>query len=364
MKIVHIITTLDRGGAEIQLLTLVREQIRKGLHVHVLYLKGQSELRREFEFAGVSVQDLRSLSIMQLIRYFRNSFKSDTDIFHAHLPRAELLCAFLVRRNRFLITRHNAEPFFPAAPRFLSILLSRYVCFKSFGLIAISSAVRDFLISSHEVSRRHPIRVIKYAYSFQTDESYRVERNQNKAKHDLAKQFCIVTIGRLVPQKDYPTLLHAIQIASQHLPQLRLRIVGVGPLEKDLKTLANKLNISNNIEWLGKQSDVKKVLVSADMFLLTSKYEGFGLALLEAVSVGVPIVSTRFSAVSEVLGKNYPGLVPIGDAMEIAKQIQALFSPSYSAILQNCLSEIRNDFLVEVMESAIMAFYLSLLGRE
>jgi len=364
VNVVHVITTIDRGGAEIQLLTLAREQISQGMRVEILVLKGQSELRKDFESIGAYVTEIRDLGIIPLLSYFIKKSKDMNSLFHAHLPRAELLCAVLVRNKRFLVTRHNAEPFFPNAPRFLSVFLSNFVCRRSFCTIAISSAVRDFLIKSHEVSVNQQIKIIRYAYPFEQDEIYRIKRKEHLLKYRRDNHCNIVSIGRLVPQKDYPTLLKAIQIASQYLPNLKLSIIGVGPLEGALRNLALELGVSHQIEWLGKQSNIKPLISSADIFLLTSKYEGFGLVLLEAISVGVPIVSTNFSVVYEVLGTTYPGIVRVGDAADIAHKIVEIHSEMNFEKFESYFAQLRKLFSVKEMAESTKITYLALLARK
>ena len=360
MNVVHIITTIDRGGAEIQLLTLVREQIRQKIGVEILFLKGQSELRKDFEELGATVYDFRDLNLAGKILFFRKRNRDNEFLFHAHLPRSELVCTALARRGHFLVTRHNAEQFYPNAPRFISIILSRFVSNRAYKVIAISSAVADFLFENKEVKQIQKIEIVKYAYRFDLDVEYRRNRPRR-----VSESVCkIVSIGRLVPQKDYLTLLHGFQIALKFVPHLHLIIIGIGPLEKDLKTLAHKLGILDRIEWLGKQSNVKHHLATADIFVLTSKYEGFGLVLLEAISVGVPIISTKFSAAYEVLGEDFPGLVNIGDAVAVAEKIVDLQSVVNVDLYDKYIRKLQNRFSVEEMNNDLMNLYLSLLGQK
>lgn len=116
------------------------------------------------------------------------------------------------------------------------------------------------------------------------------------------------SIGRLVEQKDYPTQLRALALACRHVPA-RMVIVGAGPLADDLRALAVKLSIEERVCFLGERSDIATLLRSFDAFLLASKFEPFGVALLEAMAAGLPIIATRVNEVPEILDRGRGGLL-------------------------------------------------------
>ena len=127
-KVTHLITTIERGGAEKQLLTLASEQVQSGLNVVVLYLKGKPDLRNEFEAAGVEVNNLLvGKSFLKQIFLLSKYLRKNPSPVHAHLPKSELLAAIVVTKKYLVFSRHNAEPFWPGGPRIISNLLSKFV---------------------------------------------------------------------------------------------------------------------------------------------------------------------------------------------------------------------------------------------
>ena len=93
-RIINLITTIERGGAEKQLLTLVREQVKSGLGVEVFYLKGAPELKHEFENCGAAVnQILLKKSFIQQIIILKKQLNQHKTPVHAHLPKSELLAS-------------------------------------------------------------------------------------------------------------------------------------------------------------------------------------------------------------------------------------------------------------------------------
>src|SRR6056297_3495993 len=133
-----------------------------------------------------------------------------------------------------------------------------------------------------------------------------------------------VAIGRLVPQKDYPTMLRAVALSR---PDLRLIVLGEGPEKTALEALARDLGIDDRVDFSGFRMDRFSYLVRADMFLLSSVTEGFPNALIEAVTAGVPSVSTDCAGggAREIIGEDFPDrIVGVGDAAAMAKVMTSL----------------------------------------
>jgi glycosyltransferase involved in cell wall biosynthesis len=119
----------------------------------------------------------------------------------------------------------------------------------------------------------------------------------------------IGSVGRLVEQKDYPTQLQAFALAVAREPSLRLAIAGDGPLRSTLEHLARALAIADRVRFLGNWDDVPALLRSVDLFALASKFEPFGVALLEAKAAGLPIVATAVNEIPEIVADGESGLL-------------------------------------------------------
>ena len=322
-KVTHLITTIERGGAEKQLLTLASEQVKSGIKVEVIFLKGKPELKKEFEESGVEVnQFLVGKSYLNQISLLTKHLRKNPSPVHAHLPKAELLAAIVVANKYFIFTRHNSEPFWPGGPRIISNLLSRFVCKRASQGIAISNAVKSFLIKRGEIPNDYTIDVVYYG--FQKDSSTNSAGLKSIANLMTSQSsiFKIGTIGRLVPQKDYPTLLSAFSNVLEKLPDAELYVAGEGYLQKDLIKLSKSLGVNGKVHWLGKTEYINDFLSKINLFILPSKYEGFGLVLLEAMVAMKPIIAANNSAIPEVLGKSYEGLFSTGDANALAQHIK------------------------------------------
>ena len=338
------ITTISRGGAENQLKVLVREQIKSGYRVKVFYLKDTPELADTLEALGVKV-DHRLFGKNIFLQYLilRRVLKQHDGVVHAHLPRAELISTAATKGVGLIVSRHNAEPFFPGAPRIASIFLSRYVERRSKTVIAISNAVSEFLLQSREIKNVGKLKVIYYGY----DTDF-IETKENSPRL-INPHFTVGTVARLVPQKDFPTLLKAFQSFLTKFSDSRLLVVGTGVLEKQLIKLSEQLGINEQVTWYGKTNDVKSLIQQMDLFVLPSKYEGFGLVLLEAVQAGTPIIAARNSAIPEVLGTDSEGLFTTGKSDEL---FQKLVKFHDSSLRENLAGEQRTR--LEIFNPATM----------
>jgi glycosyltransferase involved in cell wall biosynthesis len=329
------------------------------MRVAVIPLKGKLELQRDFQELGVSVfHEIASYSLLRQILAC-NKIASGSRNVHCHLPRAELIGALVSHAAKLVISRHNTEPFFPGAPKYASILLSRMVSSRAGGFIAISEAVKQYLIDSREIPERLNTQVILYG----VDERFAERANPlahveagilNRAQEaDLV----VTTIGRLTEQKDYPTILSAFEEICKSNQKALLLIIGEGEMDEQLKALAIKLGISGNISWIGKTPNVASYLAISDVFILASKYEGFGLVLLEAMSLNVPIVGSDNSAIREVLTSEHPGLVRTGDYGNFARRVLSAQNDPLRLLILELQSKRLNDFSPRIMENLVYRMY-------
>jgi glycosyltransferase involved in cell wall biosynthesis len=314
MDVVHCITTIERGGAEKQLLVLIKEQIQLGMNVTVVYLKGRPDLINEIENLGAKLPiDLANCSFLVQVKRFRIFLKHHNGVLHAHLPRSEMLCFLAKKKGSIVVTRHNSEQFFPKAPKIISSLVSKYISKKFSSCIAISVAVKDHIEKNNELRKHVPIRLVYYG--FDTKIPIRILPLRGN------KPNLIGTVGRLVSQKDQITLIKTFAEYQYKNSESHLLIIGDGILSQSLELAAKNLGVSENITWIKNTSNPHFYMERMDLFILTSKYEGFGLVLLEAMQSGVPIIGANNSSIPEVLGQDYPGLFETGDVKDCLAKI-------------------------------------------
>jgi glycosyltransferase involved in cell wall biosynthesis len=336
-RIIHLITTIERGGAEKQLLILTQEQVAQNLDIEIFYLKGIPELKEEFERIGAKVNSsLANQSFFSQVLEFRRIQRSNNFFIHTHLPQAELLAALSCKKKSFVISRHNFEPFWPKKPRFISTILSKYVSSRAVHVVAISHAIKDYLLSSNEVPKNLKITVVYYGFNNQRTKP-RSMNQINDMELNSTSDFKIGTIGRLVPGKNYQTLLSALAQVCKVNPRIKLFIVGDGTSKNELLELAQNLDLTGNIIWLGRTEHIDEFLQKIDLFVFPSLGEGFGLVLLEAMLASKPIIAANNSAIPEVLGASYSGLFPTTDSKILSQKILEVAGDSLES--QNLVDE-------------------------
>lgn len=186
-------------------------------------------------------------------------------------------------------------------------------------LVCVSKSLGQDLSKTFKIKKR--ISVIYNGYS-------NLKSRQKVPEKPLKKSYTIITVARLVEQKDHQTLIKAFRLVQEKLPNTKLLIASDGPLKQDLMKLVSRLGLSRKISFLGWVKDISPYLKKSDIFVLSSKREGFGYVLIEAMSYGKPIISTNTPyGPSEILDNGKYGiLVPMGDEEAMKKAILKLLT--------------------------------------
>lgn len=358
MKVIHLITTIDRGGAELHVMALAKEQRSLGVDVTIIPLKGKLELTGEIEKSRIStITSLANrhplIQYLSLVRLVLT--QSRETLIHAHLPRSELFASFLpINRKRIVISKHNAEPLIPNQFPLLSILLSKWVYFRSGLVISISNAVREFLVASGQVPLNAK-RVITIPYGFDW-----TDRKLSASKMELEKlakdEISILSVARLVPQKNLQTLLEAIYLLKVESFHFDCTIIGEGPLRLNLETFIKNKNLQENVHLVGRHQDPFSLSNYGDIFVLPSIYEGFGLVIFEAIAAGMKIVVSNIPIFSEILGHDYPFKFNVDEPWALKKQILLIKDTSIEN-LEPWYRRVRSKFSVTQMAEQIIVSY-------
>lgn len=361
-EIVHIITTIMRGGAENQLLVLVSEQVKNGQKVDVIFLKGEFELAAEFEECGATVhtQFSKQHPLLQIlsIRKFLSGLKFEDAIVHAHLPRAQITAAFAVTKSQRLIcSRHDEDQFYPNRNRLFSLLVFKVINSRIDAWVAISDAVKLRMISYGENPRVGEIEVVHYGFNKTDSEINPILVEKLREQYNLDNDnYVIGCVARLIWQKNHSTLLKAFHAYYLRNPQARLVLVGDGPMRTQLTNQIKELEIFDKVILTGKVSNVREHLEIFNVFVLPSLTEGFGLVLLEAMEANLPIIASNISAIPEVIGQG--GLLfQAGDEKDLATKIEKFESFEEREFYSGLSRERLMDFAPEIMYSKLTSTY-------
>jgi glycosyltransferase involved in cell wall biosynthesis len=363
MQVCHVITTIARGGAENQLLMLAKGQIARGYSVSVYSLKGETELEGEFKKLGVEVvKTLHRVGILAQIREIRKMNRERNTIIHAHLPQAELLVSLSCIRS-YVVSRHFGGQFFPGRNSFISRLLSKFAVRNAGCVVAISESVARYLALNQELLKSTSLKVVPYGFDKEVFFGTNVSLTHSEIA--LNKKRLFGTIARLSEEKDLQTLIKAFY-QHQLNPEFygnQLEIFGAGPLELSLRQLISDLSLQDCVRLMGRTEFPAQIIKGFDVFVLTSKFEGFGMVLLEAMSLGKPIICSRIDAAMEVLGETGAGVffdTGVVQDLEIKmSQLDKLLSTNFKeqqqARLERYAIHKSVDLLHEIYENLLVA---------
>lgn len=170
----------------------------------------------------------------------------------------------------------------------------------------------------------------------------------------------VVAVGRLDKQKNFPLLIQSFQVIHKDFPDYILEIYGSGPEQTRLEQMIAQMEAEEYIHLMGAHSDLHACIHDAALFVMPSDYEGFPNALAEAMSLGLPVVSTDFATgiARELIGKENGRVVPVGDSAALAEaMVELLSSPELRDICSDSnvkISDIYSaDAITEKWEQAI-----------
>jgi len=370
MNILHVATTLDRGGAEKHIVDLAQAQLNDGHRVTIAFLRRKNDYWAEFmRSAGAEVIDLgleRYPDITPLVRLVKLIYSRRPDIVHAHLQPAELYLRFAlmmpgIPRIPFVITKHNDEPFYPGPE---ASLLGRWVARRSSCVIAISEAVRQNTCIKDLGLAPGKVKTIHYGIDPAPYQKIsEQETRQWRAQFGITpEQMLIGTAARLVPQKALHVLIAGFAAFLRKEAggiDARLMLIGRGPLENDLKDQVREAGLENEVIFAGFREDIPLAMKSFDVFALTSNYEGFGQVLVEAMSAEVPVIASRVSSIPEIVVDGETGYVfEPGDVVALSERFAALRSPEIRKKLGTAgLLRIQKEFRPETVWQKLQPIY-------
>lgn len=361
IHILHIITTIEIGGAENHLLALTGELEALGVKNSVIYLKGLPALKSKLTALGITVIDnIANRNLWAQVRLLLSIVnRGDYDIIHCHLPRATILGRTIFTSIPKLVSFHNAEPFWPKGSRFLSKAVSRYALGGFRHGIAISRTVKSYLEESRELPPNFKVSIIHYGIDVNLTREI-ANREVFSFKPDRGA-LRIGTISRLEDQKDLFTLIRGFAKLQKNKKHIDLYLVGTGELFTELSKLANTLRVNRRVHFLGKTDRAASFLSQLDVFTLTSKYEGFGLVLLEAMSLNIPIVASNNSAIPEVLGTDHPGLFKTGDENSLAQKLEFALDENFRVKILKIQQERQKEFSSRKMAVTTLELYQQII---
>jgi glycosyltransferase involved in cell wall biosynthesis len=361
IRLLFLIRSLERGGAERQLVQLVKGLDKSRFSATVATFYDGGAMRAELEgLEGVQLFSLRKKSRWDLIpfacRLARVARRVNPQIVHGYMGVANEL-ALLVGRGlgaRVVWGLRASNRDFSRYDRF---------CAEAFRLGAWLSRQADLIVVNSGAGKQHHIargyrgdRMTVIPNGIDTDQ-FRRDREggqRMRAAWGVAEDEVLIgMVGRLDPVKDHPTFLRAAAILAGERPGVRFVCVGDGPARyrDELQMLAEELRLEDRVVWPGAQSDMPGVYSALDVLVSCSSGEGFSNAIAEAMACEVWCVVTNVGDSAAIVG-SAGGTIPVGcpEALKAAlAQFLDLSESQRSALAREGRQRILSEYTVEVL---------------
>ena len=311
-KIVFVIPRMGGGGSERVISILANYYASEHYSVHIIQLINSESfypLDKQITLSGMNISIRRKnriISKWDQLRFFLKSLlfiKNEIDNLQPNViisfMRQTCIIMYLLKcfgmKTRLILSERND----PTVQNIFIRLLMNKIYKKCDVFVCQTQKVADYFnIIDHTVVIPNPI-----------------ETKNLPNKYTGKRRKVIVSVGRLDKQKNFSLLIHSFDIISVFYPDYILEIYGEGPLRNKLQRLIDRRELKDRIFLMGAYHDILEQIKDATFFILSSNYEGFPNALIEAMAIGLPVISTNFytGSAQELIGNLNGILVPIND---------------------------------------------------
>lgn len=358
IKILQVINNLGSGGAERLIATYVPKMIAKGYQVDILLLQEAGSIYiEELEKLGVNIISLsenRKYSLRNIYLLRKIIKKGRYNIIHAHLfPTIYFvaLATLFLKEIKLFYTEHNTfnrrrkYKFFSILERKIYARYKKIICISN----SVEKNLKDFLkkdintiiiYNGIEINKFKAAKCLEYK-----------ELGYNLSIEDKL----LIMVGSFTEQKDQGTLIEALKFLPQ---EYKILLIGDGIRRRKMEELTKKLNLKERVIFLGVRKDVKRILKLGKISVLSSKWEGFGLVVVEAMAAEIPVLVTNVEGVREIV-INPEQLFEVGNAKELAIKILKIVDNEnkYRDIVEK-QNKLLNNYDIEVMIQKYIEVYL------
>lgn len=366
IRVLQIIPSLDRCGAEKQLTLLAIGLPRERFDVHVCALTRGGPLEQPLGEAGIPVTVIGKSWKFDPLAYRRLRrliVELQPDIVHTWIFAANAYGRWAARSagvKHLVAGERCVDPW----KRWHELALDRYLARHTRRIVTNSSGVRDFYAG-------HGVPADKFAIipNGVGPSAPPVPKPRDELLAELglpAAARLIAAVNRLWPQKRVKDLIWAADLLKIVNPNAHLLVVGDGPQRWRLERYRDQCEIRDCVHFLGQRDDVPSLLAQCDCLWLGSEYEGQSNAILEAMSAGLPVIATDIPGNCDLVVPDQTGyLVPVGDRAAFARRTNALLNDPELARRLGAAGRqrVQSEFSIEKMVARHAALYEEIVGQ-
>lgn len=305
MKILHLLESSHFSGAEnvvCQIIGMMHEE----KNIEMVYSSRDGQIRQVLEERNIVFAPIKELTVKEVKRVIK---EQQPDIIHAHDMRASFIAALACGKKSLVSHIHN------------NAFNSRGISKKSIAYLYAGLKAKHIFWVSDSSFKGYAFHRFLENKSSVLYNIVNIEELYSKMNRDLKEyDYDIVYLGRLTFQKNPQRLIRILKIVIEKLPKIKIAIIGTGDLEDETKKLAQEYGLLNNISFMGFQLNPLKILHDSKVMVMSSRWEGTPMCVLEAMALGVPIVSTPVDGLKDLVRSGENGYLS-DDDNELANKI-------------------------------------------
>lgn len=365
MRVAHLCENWGKGGIEYLVRDLCNALHKRGVTSSITVLYEENRVGPE-DAASREVRCIRMNPRMRLgpaglFRLRRELVLFSPDVLHCHGYYAALAALILRKCGLFVPIVYSVHAdLFRGWQR--SDFIIRRVAQSCESVVAITRSTAS-TVENFTNGRVRPV-VVWAGVDVERILPAHVSREESRRRLNLEPDMlALLTVARLTTQKGHPTLFKAFASAVRQMPAMRLLVVSDGPERRRLETLASELGLQEKIIFYGEVPDVNIFLAAADVFVLSTRNEGFGICVVEAACAGLPIVATALGPLVELENAGLGiCLVKPGDVQSLRDAILMMSDPGVRESVGLGNSEkARSIFSIERTADEYLSIYARLV---
>ncbi len=344
IRVMHVLNTRTYSGAENVAISIIQGTAEK---CESVYVSLNGTIREVLESQGIKYLPLKNVSVSEITRAIQ---KCHPDIIHAHDFTAGIISALTMTDIPIINHIHNNSPWIKKYGIYSFAYYAATLRFKK--ILTVSPSVMDEYVFGKKLIKKVSVIGNPINTSYIRELAGRL---------DEEKQYDVAFLGRLTIQKDPMAFLQIVNLLKKEKTNLKCIMIGDGEMREEVKTQIRSYQLEECIDLVGFQKNPYTFLKSARVCCMPSRWEGFGLAAVEALALGIPVVAAPVGGLVTIINQSCGFFCE--DPLDYTEKIRKLLENAdlYSQLSANAMrhaDEMNN--ILEYSRSMISAYYNSL----
>lgn len=293
-RVLHILNTGSYSGAENVVITIIEAFRKYGNDTEFVYVSLDGPIREVLQKNKIEFEPISKMKVSEIKRIIK---KHRPDIIHAHDFTASIICSAAVSKIPIISHLHNNPPWIKTYC--LNSFIYGLTCIKYKKILGVSESVFDEFVFGKQIKSKtcvigNPIDISK------------IQKRSDETVDN--ESYDVVFLGRLTEQKNPLMFIDIIAKSKKSLPEITAVMLGEGELRADIEKKISEYQLENNIKLKGFVSNPYGILRNSKLLCIPSKWEGFGLAAVEALALGKPVLASPVGGLPGIVTKECGGV--------------------------------------------------------